>query len=72
MNDLIDGQWQPGTWRDLEKLTCIICQWDTLHGLDAAHEHAAGCLRCHPQPVEPTAPLIPLADKHGREIKPGG
>ncbi len=66
MSDLLDGQWRPGEWRGLEKLTCIICQWDTLHGLEAARQHAAACSRCHPpQPETEPSPIL-VADKHGK------
>ena len=70
-DDLIDKQWRPGNWRGLEKLTCVICQWDTLHGMAAAQEHAANCPRCHPPVEVPAAAVIPIADKYGKEIKGG-
>jgi alpha-amylase/alpha-mannosidase (GH57 family) len=64
MNELVDGQWQPGTWADFEQWRCVICQWDTLRGLEAAREHAANCPRCHP-PLERPSPTIVVADKRG-------
>ena len=65
MNDLIDGQWQRDEWRGLEQWTCIICQWDTLRGLEAARQHAQDCPRCHPPMVAQPSPTIVVADKHG-------
>jgi len=61
---LIDGQWESYDWNRYEGLRCVICQWDTLRGLNTAREHAANCERCHPKSA---ASGVWVADKSGRE-----
>jgi hypothetical protein len=50
-SDLGDGQWQQYTWRGEDGLRCVMCEWDTLEGLEAAREHARVCPRCAPRRI---------------------
>jgi len=63
--ELIDEQWRLGHWRGFEMLTCTICRWDTLDGLEAARAKKASCLRCAPPSPPPSGVLV--ADARGRE-----
>lgn len=72
VQELIDGQWHPGTWQNYRQLTCAHCQWDTLDGIDAARAHAANCPRCAPVP-EPEPPrLVFVADRFGNMVEQPG
>ena len=62
---LLDGQWQIGQWHGIDTLRCIHCKWDTMDGIEAAHEHQAHCARCGPQAAP--ARVVLVADKWGSE-----
>jgi hypothetical protein len=62
---LIEEQWRPGNWRGFEMLTCVICQWDTLEGIEAARAKKAGCPRCAPPPPPAPPSEVIVADKWG-------
>ena len=68
---LIEGQWQPGQWNGIDQLTCVNCKWDTLEGIEAAHEYKSKCPRCAP-PVEPPPPARTLfiEDRWGNVVEP--
>lgn len=68
--ELIEGQWKPGAWQGIPQLTCVLCKWDTLDGIEAAREHKEKCPRCHPP--EPPAPPPPLIQRYDRWDRPVG
>jgi hypothetical protein len=67
--ELVDGQWQPGVWNELQQLTCVQCKWDTLDGIEAARAHKAACPRCGPGGSPPASPSgILIADRWGNPV----
>ena len=65
---LIDGQWLPGMWGEYPTITCAMCKWDTLEGIEAAREYKQNCPRCHPPEVRPEPPIVFVADRYGNPI----
>src|SRR3990172_2645667 len=66
--ELIEDQWRKGAWNELEMLTCIHCQWDTLEGIDAAHARKATCPRCKPPEPPAAPPTVLVADRWGNPV----
>ena len=67
---VVDGQWILGHWSGLEQWECLVCQWDTLGGLEDAREHARTCPRCGPGAVASGSGVL-VADRHGRQVMGG-
>lgn len=67
---LVDGQFEHDQWEGLPQLRCILCQWDTLRGVEAARAHKQACPRCNPPPDEASESVIVVADKRGH-VKAG-
>ena len=65
---VVDGQWLLGHWSGLERWECLVCQWDTLGGLEEAREHRRTCPRCGPAAVA-SGSVVLVADRRGREIQ---